>query len=74
MCLRLSITRKKEYARGDGHEHRAECLCAFLKPSLRVCRGRSKTTLPGYGGVLQCLRHLRQRQACEQAELIRQAA
>ena len=29
---RLSITRKKEYARGDVHENRAECLFSLLKP------------------------------------------
>ena len=74
MCLRLSITRKKEYARGDVHENRAECLCAFLKPSLRVCRGLSKTNLPGYVGFFQFLRNFRERNACEQTELILWAA
>jgi hypothetical protein len=38
---------QKEYARGDVHEHRAECLFSLLKPYLRVFRGRSKTNLPG---------------------------
>ena len=28
-----------EDARGEGHEHRAECLCSWLTPSLRVFRG-----------------------------------
>src|SRR5438874_13777973 len=41
---------KKEYARGDVHENRAECLFSLLKPYLRVFRGVSKTTLPGYVG------------------------
>ena len=36
---------KKEYARGDVHENRAECLFSLLKPYLRVFRGVSKTTL-----------------------------
>ncbi len=34
---------KKEYARGDVHENRAECLFSLLKPYLRVFRGISKT-------------------------------
>jgi hypothetical protein len=33
---------KKEYARGDVHENRAECLFSLLKPYLRVFRGISK--------------------------------
>ena len=65
---------KKEYARGDGHEHRAECLFSFLKPSLRVFRGLSKTTLPGYVGFLQFLRNFHQLTAFEQAEMIVYAA
>jgi hypothetical protein len=65
---------QKEYARGDVHEHRAECLCSLLKPSLRVFRGLSKRNLPGYVGFFQCLRNVRQQNACEQAELILQAA
>jgi len=38
---------KKEYARGEVQEHRAECLFSLLKPYLRVFRGISKTNLPG---------------------------
>jgi len=38
---------KKEYARGEVHENRAECLFSFLKPYLRVFRGFSKTNLSG---------------------------
>src|SRR5262245_51713732 len=64
---------QKEYARGDVHENRAECLFSLLKPYLRVFRGISKTNLPGYLGFLQCLRNFRQLTACEQAELILQA-
>jgi transposase-like protein len=65
---------QKEYARGDVHENRAECLFSFLQPYLRVLRGISKTTLPGYLGFLQCLRNVRQLTACEQAEMILYAA
>jgi hypothetical protein len=43
---------QKEYAHGDVHEHRAECLFSLLKPSLRMLRGLSKTNLPGDGGLL----------------------
>ena len=56
------------------HEHRAEGLFSLLKPDLRVFRGLSNTNLPGYVGFLQFLRNFRQRNACEQAELILQAA
>ena len=56
------------------HEHRAEGLFAFLKPSRRVLRGSSKLNLPGYMGFLQFLRNVRQWKACEQAALILQAA
>jgi hypothetical protein len=65
---------KKAYARGDEHEHRAECLFALLKPSLRVLRGISKCNLPGYVGFLQFLRNFHQQNAFEQAELILRAA
>jgi hypothetical protein len=65
---------KKEYARGEVHENRAECLFSLLKPYLRVFRGVSKFTLPGYVGFFQFLRNFRQRNAFEQAELILQAA
>jgi hypothetical protein len=41
---------QKEYARGDVHENRAECLFSLLKPYLRVFRGLSKYNLPGYVG------------------------
>jgi transposase-like protein len=65
---------KKEYARGEVHENRAECLFSLLKPYLQVFRGVSKCNLPGYIGFFQFLRNFRQRNACEQAELILQAA
>jgi hypothetical protein len=52
---------RKEYARGDVHENRAECLFSLLKPYLRVFRGLSKYNLPGYvtNGVslLQTIQH-----------------
>jgi ISXO2-like transposase domain len=65
---------RKEYARGEVHENRAECLFSLLKPYLWVFRGVSKFNLPGYVGFFQFLRNFRQRNAFEQAELILQAA
>jgi transposase-like protein len=65
---------KKEYARGEVHENRAECLFSLLKSYLRVFRGVSKTNLPGYVGFFQFLRNFRQLTAFEQAELILHAA
>jgi transposase-like protein len=65
---------RKEYARGEVHENRAECLFSLLKPYLRVFRGISKTNLPGYVGFFQFLRNFRQHNAFEQAELILQVA
>jgi len=65
---------KKEYARGEVHENRAECLCSILKPYRRVFRGISTLNLPGSLGFFQFLRNFRQWNACEQAELILQAA
>jgi transposase len=65
---------KKEYARGEVHENRAECLFSLLKPYLRVFRGLSKANLPGYLGFFQFLRNVHQRNAFDQAELILQAA
>jgi hypothetical protein len=65
---------QKEYARGDVHENRAECLFALLKPYRRVFRGVNKSNLAWYVGFFQFLRNLRQRHAFEQGELILQAA
>jgi transposase len=65
---------KKEYARGDVHENRAECLFSLLKPYLRVLRGVSKANLPGYVGFFQFLRNVRRQNAFKQAEMILQAA
>ena len=65
---------QKEYARGDVHENRAECLFSLLKPYLRVFRGISKLNLPGYVGFFQFLRNVRHQNAFGQAELILQAA
>ena len=65
---------QKEYARGDVHENRAECLFSLLKPYLRVFRDLSKYNLPGYVGFFQFLRNVRHQNACEQAERILQAA
>jgi transposase-like protein len=65
---------QQEYARGEVHENRAECLFSLLKPYLRVFRGMSKFNLPGYVGFFQFLRNVRHQNAFEQAELILQAA
>jgi transposase-like protein len=65
---------KKEYARGEVQENRAECLFSLLKPYLRVFRGLSKTNLPGYVGFFQFLRNFHQLTAFEQAEMILYAA
>jgi hypothetical protein len=65
---------QQEYARGEVHENRAECLFSWLKPYLRVCRGMCSCHLPGYVGCFQCLWNIRQRNAFEQAELILCAA
>ena len=65
---------KKEYAREDMYENRAECLFSLLKPDLRVFWGISKTNLPGDVGFFQFLRTFPQLTAFEQAELILHAA
>jgi ISXO2-like transposase domain len=65
---------KKEYARGDVHENRAECLFSLLKAYLRAFRGVSKTHLPGDVGFFQFLRNFHQLTAFEQAEMILYAA
>jgi hypothetical protein len=65
---------KKEYARGDVHENRAECLFSLLKPYLQVFRGISKTNLSGSLGFFQFLRNFHQLTAFEQAEMILSAA
>jgi hypothetical protein len=65
---------QKEYARGDVHENRAACLFSLLKPYVRVFRGLSKTTLPGYVRFFQFLRNFRYQHAFEQTELILWAA
>jgi transposase-like protein len=65
---------KKEYARGEIHENRAECLFSLLKPYLQVFRGISKTNLPGYLGFFQFLWNSRHQNAFEQAEMILRAA
>jgi hypothetical protein len=70
----LAAIAGKEYARGKVHENRAECLFSLLKPYLRVFRGVSKYNLLGYIGFLQFLQNFRQRNACEQAELLLPAA
>jgi ISXO2 transposase-like protein len=42
---------KKEYARVDVHENRAECLFAWPKPDLRMFHGINTMNLPGYLGA-----------------------
>jgi hypothetical protein len=46
---------KKEYARGDVHENRAECLFSFLKPYLRVLRGLRACLKSGLCGKMLAL-------------------
>jgi hypothetical protein len=65
---------RKEYARGDVHENRAECLFSLLKPYLRVFRGISMFNLPGYVGFFQFLRNFRRQNAFGQAEMILRVA
>ena len=65
---------KTEEARGEGQEHRAECLCSWLTPSWRVCRGVSQCNRPGDIGFLQFLRNVRPLKAFAQADLSSQAA
>jgi transposase len=65
---------KKEYARGEVYENRAECLYSLLKPFLRVFRGISKVNLPGYLGFFQFLRNARSQNVFQQAKLILYAA
>jgi hypothetical protein len=67
--------RRKTRQPGRGPYAKARpALFSLLKPYLRVLRGVSKGHLPGYVGLLQCLRNLRHQKACEQAELILRAA
>jgi hypothetical protein len=61
---------KNACARREGYEKRGECLWALLKPSHRVSRSVSIGHVPGYIGFSQCLRPLRQHNACEHAERI----
>src|SRR5262245_29416314 len=56
---------QKEYARGEVHANRAECLFSLLKPYLRVFRGVSQCNLPGYLGFFHFLWNTCQRNACE---------
>jgi len=65
---------KKEYARGEVHENRAECLFSLRKSYLRVFRGVSKTTLPGSVGFFQFLRNVHQLTSVGHAEMIVYAA
>jgi hypothetical protein len=74
MSMTQGITRRRNTARGDVHENRAECLLSLLKPYLRVFRGISQTNLLGYVGFFQCLRNFHQLTAFEQAEMILYAA
>ena len=38
------VNHTKEYARGEVHENRAECLFSLLKPYLRLFRASAKRT------------------------------
>jgi transposase-like protein len=66
---RLYTDSASSYRAVQGYVH-----FSLLKPYLRMFRGISKFNLPGYLGFFQFLRNFRQRNACEQAELILQAA
>src|SRR5919202_1670675 len=46
---------QKEYARGDVHENRAECLFSLLKPYLRVFRGVLQNKPPSHGSFSPCV-------------------
>src|SRR5262245_17532174 len=61
---------QQEYAWGDVHENRAECLFPLLQPYVRVFLGLSQYHLPGYVSFLQFLRNFRHQNAGEQAEMI----
>src|SRR5437660_5825254 len=65
---------KKEYARGEVHENRAECLFSLLKPYLRVFRGVSKFYLQGYFGFFLLLCKFRYWNVFSHAALILYAA
>jgi hypothetical protein len=60
---------QQDYAPGDVHENRAECLFSLLKPYLRVFRGLSKINLPGSLGFFQFWWNVRHQKAFEQAEM-----
>jgi transposase-like protein len=65
---------KKEYARGEVHENRAENSFSLLRPFLLLFRGISKYNLPGYIGFFQFLRNFSNLNACQQLEVILHAA
>ena len=65
---------QKEYARGEVHENRAENCFSLLRPFLILFRGISKYNLPGYIGFFQFLRNFSKLNACQQLEVILNAA
>ena len=60
---------KKEDARGDVHEHRAESLFSLLKPYLCVFRGISTFNLPGYVGFCGFVAQIEQAPDCPHERL-----
>lgn len=64
---------KGEYARGEVHENRSECMFSLLKPYIWVFRGISKQLLPAYIAFFQFLRNFRELNCFGKAELILQA-
>ena len=64
---------KVEYARGEVHENRSECMFSLLKPYIWVFRGISKQLLPAYIVFFQFLRNFRELNCFGKAELILQA-
>ena len=64
---------KVEYARGEVHENRSECMFSLLKPYIWVFRGISKQLLPAYIVFFQFLRNFGELNCFGKAELILQA-
>jgi ISXO2-like transposase domain len=60
---------QKEYARGEVHENRAECLFSLLKPYLRVFRGRGTwASFSSCATVVSRMRASRPNCSCRQPE------
>jgi hypothetical protein len=64
---------QKEYARGEVHENRAECLFSLPKPYLRVFRGISKTGSSPLNDTLLKIANSARHRARLQDDLVTQA-